>query len=257
MFAQQSKLVLEERFQLHANNNIKNWTSCLLDVLFPRHCIYSGEAISPEDPLDHLSKKSFKGINFLDDATHTTSKNSCSVEPPSNKITDNSLRHRQNMALWSFEGPGETLIYRLKYQKERFLLRDIEKIIRNIPNISVFLRDSILVPVPIHPRRMRQRGFNQSKEIAKILAKIVPSSLVFESLKRIYYQKPQVGLSRKKRLKNVKNAFASIDSFLFDKNMRYVIVDDVYTTGATASACASVLYKRGITKIHVFTLAQG
>ena len=257
MFTRKTELVLEKSSKEYEFDDFKSWTSCLLDVIFPRYCIYSGEAISPDEPLDYLSRKSLKAINLLVNSTHTISKKPCSEELPLNKSKDHLPRYRQNMALWSFDGLGEALIHRLKYQKERFLLLDIEKIITNIPDVSVFLKDSILVPVPLHPHRMRQRGFNQSKEIAKILAKIVPSSSVFESLKRINYKKSQVGLSRKKRLINVKNAFASIDSFLFDKSMRYIIVDDVYTTGATASACATVLLKKGITKIDVFTLAHG
>ena len=255
--SQKINIHVKKKLKSRIMDNIRQWMACLLDILFPRYCIYSGKPIAQEEPFGYINKESIKAIKFLNIPTPKIAVKSNPRELSFNKTVNDCPNYPQNLALWTFEGLGEILIHRLKYQKERFLLQDIEKFIRMMPAVSVFLDQSILVPVPLHPKRMQQRGFNQSNEIAQILAKIVPSCSVCQSLKRTFYNRPQVGLTRKKRLQNVKNAFASVDSFPFDKSMRYIIVDDVYTTGATANACATVLSKKGITKVDVFTLARG
>jgi ComF family protein len=121
----------------------------------------------------------------------------------------------------------------------------------------------LIVPVPLHPKKLRMRGFNPSfllvKDwvcIAKFLNVRLPDMPVdINVLARRRWTEPQTGLGRKERLANVKNAF-HIRKGSKITNKRILLVDDVYTTGATVSECAKVLLKGGAGHVDVLTLAR-
>ena len=105
------------------------------------------------------------------------------------------------------------------------------------------------------PKRERERGFNQSKLIAEVLSKIVHHPVV-HILKKIKDNKSQVGLNLKEREENVKGAFVYIVPPGGTTPGKVLLVDDVYTTGATARECLKVLRKAGAKNAWVFTLAR-
>jgi ComF family protein len=116
-----------------------------------------------------------------------------------------------------------------------------------------FCRPELVVPVPLHPKRLRERGFNQAVSLAR---GIFPSSpIALDSIKRIRDTRSQAGLPARDRLENVKDAF-TLARPLPPAARRATILDDVFTTGATVRACAKVLLKSGIQKIDVFTIAR-
>ena len=107
--------------------------------------------------------------------------------------------------------------------------------------------DWILVPVPLHGKRLREREFNQSYEIAKILQKTTRYPLI-DGLRRNRYTTGQAQLGRKGRLENLKGAFNVRSSALRRESFRdrhIILIDDVLTTGATLHECATVLKKEG------------
>lgn len=122
---------------------------------------------------------------------------------------------------------------------------------------------NLIVPVPLHKRKFRSRGFNTSflfvKEwafITKALNGALPVIPVAgDILVRKRWTEPQTGLGRKERLQNIKNAFGVRDSSKI-KGEKILIVDDVYTTGATANECAKVLMRAGAARVDVLTLAR-
>lgn len=114
--------------------------------------------------------------------------------------------------------------------------------------------DTIVVPVPLHKRRLVERGFNQSLLLARELARILGLELEYRALKRIKLTRPQVELKGSERMVNVKGAFEVTDpSFFVDKKV--LLIDDVYTTGATITECAGVLKEAGAT-VSALTLAR-
>jgi ComF family protein len=121
----------------------------------------------------------------------------------------------------------------------------------------------LIVPVPLHPKKLRMRGFNPSflmvKDwvcIAEFLNVRLPDMPVDTNvLARRRWTEPQTGLGRKERLANVKNAFNIIDRSKIT-GRKILIVDDVYTTGATANECAKVLLEGGAGHVDVLTLAR-
>jgi ComF family protein len=112
-----------------------------------------------------------------------------------------------------------------------------------------------VIPVPLHKKRIRERGFNQSLLLAKILARNFSLTVDFQSLRRRIYTQPQINLGRKERENNVRNAFAVVGKKAIS-NSRILLVDDVYTTGSTVKECAKVLIENGAKSVAVATLAR-
>lgn len=120
-----------------------------------------------------------------------------------------------------------------------------------------------VVPVPLHHRRMRQRGFNQ----AQLLVRQWSSQAAMEGidlpldwidgsvLSRRRHTRPQTGLKRDQRMVNLHGAFTA-DTRKVIRNKRFLLVDDVFTTGTTAEACSTALMRAGAASVHVLTLGR-
>ncbi|MCX6759718.1 MAG: ComF family protein [Candidatus Nealsonbacteria bacterium] len=116
--------------------------------------------------------------------------------------------------------------------------------------------DFILIPVPLDKKRLRWRGFNQAEELSKELAKFLKIPSIPNSLTKIKETFPQIKLSDKERKENVRGVFLIKDRELI-KNKNILLVDDVYTTGATMEECAIVLKKAGAKDIIGVVVARG
>jgi ComF family protein len=114
----------------------------------------------------------------------------------------------------------------------------------------------LIVPVPLHPTKFREREFNQAERLARRLSGAVQLPVNRRLLRRVVPTSTQTRLPRKERLENVRNAFAMRPRARLDGE-RIVLVDDVFTTGATTSACARVLKAAGAAEVCVWTVARG
>jgi len=112
---------------------------------------------------------------------------------------------------------------------------------------------AVIVPVPLHARRERERGFNQAENIAKILSEVLALPMENNFLKRIKYTSQQARLARVERFANLQDAFV----FTGVAPRQVILVDDVFTTGATMQSCARVLKNAGVKNVWGFTLARG
>ena len=113
----------------------------------------------------------------------------------------------------------------------------------------------IIIPVPLHPMRLRQRGFNQALVLGRRLFRQYRERIDPHVLERQTWVRPQAGLSGRERRANVRNAFmVSIPGKI--KNKKILLVDDVFTTGATVNECARVLTKSRAAEVEVFTFAR-
>jgi ComF family protein len=116
-------------------------------------------------------------------------------------------------------------------------------------------KDFLMIPVPLHPKRLRERGFNQSLVIARAIAPYLGAEVDFLSLRRIKYTQPQTGMKRIERLRNVRGAFGLVGQPDL-KGKTVILVDDVATTGSTLNECAKVLKKAGCEKVLCLVLAR-
>jgi ComF family protein len=147
------------------------------------------------------------------------------------------------------------IIHSLKYQQRHSLADGLAGLMRRAGQELLNDTDCV-VPVPLHPRRERARGFNQARELARRLGPPVIDALV-----RAKHTVPQVELPAERRQANVRGAFrlrrpmfGGRESRL--KGMRVVVVDDVSTTGSTLDACASVLKEAGAAEVYALTAAR-
>jgi ComF family protein len=116
--------------------------------------------------------------------------------------------------------------------------------------------DAVLVPVPLHSSKRRERGFNQSELVARYALKQMASGMEFAPvLKRHRATHSQVGLTREERIANMRDAFRVIDPASV-KGRTVIVVDDVMTTGTTVSECARVLKKAGAERVFAATVAR-
>ena len=158
-----------------------------------------------------------------------------------------------------FRGPARALVHALKYREGLYVLRDMAAIMVANPRVAEFLRDAALVPVPLHPRKERERGYNQARELARALAKALGGETrVVECLRRVQDTRTQTNLDREERRANLKNAFALAPGVVITPKLRHVLIDDVFTTGSTLNACAAVLRREtGGVKPDVCTFGHG
>jgi ComF family protein len=109
----------------------------------------------------------------------------------------------------------------------------------------------------LHARRFRWRGFNQARWVADTLVVVGNAAKVEELLVRVRDTPQQTRLDRAAREKNMKNAFALKPGSKINSSMRYIVVDDVFTTGATLNACAKILRESGVESLDVASLGHG
>lgn len=140
-------------------------------------------------------------------------------------------------------------IHELKFTKTRRLYKPLGALMlrMDIPGIDA------IVPVPMHTRGLRERGFNQSLLLAKVIGEKTGVPLIIDGLLKEKDTPPQIGLTAKKRAANLAGAFSAARSF---SGMDILLVDDVMTTGTTTRACAEQLRLSGARDIIVCTLAR-
>ncbi|HLH53096.1 MAG TPA: ComF family protein [Verrucomicrobiae bacterium] len=115
---------------------------------------------------------------------------------------------------------------------------------------------NFIVPVPLHPTKLREREFNQAQRLAHRLSQAIHVPVNERLLRRTVPTRTQTLLSREERMENVRKAFAARTRARL-KGERIVLVDDVFTTGATTGACARVLMDLGAGEVCVWTVARG
>lgn len=140
-----------------------------------------------------------------------------------------------------------------KYQRKISLAKPLGDLLARAYKPSADL--DLIMPVPLHPRRLKEREFNQALLLADRVRKRIPVPVSFTNLVRLRETAPQVELERKARLKNLRRAFA-VRRPADVHERRILLIDDVYTTGATVNECAKVLRKAGAADIYVATLAR-
>jgi ComF family protein len=157
---------------------------------------------------------------------------------------------------WDYTPKILQLIHRMKYRRGRklgYFLGDIAG--RALGSCLDECNEGLVIPVPLHRVRRRERGFNQSEVICRGLIEYLPVQLYPDILTRKRNTSSQTKLSAEERQRNVKNAFTIKQSNIISEK-RILIVDDVCTTGATLNSCASVLKKSGAKNVTGVALSR-
>jgi ComF family protein len=152
-----------------------------------------------------------------------------------------------------YEGPVAEAVKRFKFSRRLAFLPLMQNWLQAPHCLELATGADLIAPVPLHPRRLKQRGFNQSW----LLAQAFPGErLGREAVVRVRHTVPQVTLKNPgERRENVKGAFAVPEPTLV-KGKKVLLVDDLFTTGATARECARVLKRAGAARVEVLTAAR-
>jgi competence protein ComFC len=155
----------------------------------------------------------------------------------------------------NYKNPIKNLIYSFKYKHCDYLADFLSHFIVKQLKITKFKSQDydFIVPVPLHPYKMKIRGYNQAELLAKQISKYFQLPLKNDIINSKYTKDSQTKLSSKKRQENVKGKFIVKENFA---NKNILLIDDVFTTGATISTCWQALKEKGIDKISVITLAK-
>ncbi|MCS7203346.1 MAG: ComF family protein [Thermodesulfovibrio sp.] len=149
----------------------------------------------------------------------------------------------------AYDGILKEAINIFKYQKIKRIGKLLGKLLVDISPKEL----DILVPVPLHPKKLKTREFNQSAILAKEISNSLRIPLSLTILKKIKDNPPQVSLKASERKLNVKDVYSVSKDI---KNLKIGLVDDVITTGATLAECAKVLKRAGAKEVHAITVAK-
>jgi len=166
------------------------------------------------------------------------------------------------VAYGSYEGGLRDLIHMLKYQQVRPAGNVLGRMLAEVlAELEPSFRDAkvLVIPVPLHRSKLRQRGFNQAEQVARLALKLSPSRdrylLCSDGLERVRETQSQTGLTRHQRRENLRGAFRVAHPEQVS-GREILLVDDVFTTGTTASECARILRRAGATRVWVATVAR-
>jgi ComF family protein len=153
-----------------------------------------------------------------------------------------------------YEGPLREAIHRLKFDGCETLGRSLGRwLARSLP--GEVAEADLVAPVPLHPRRARERGYNQAAILSGSLAKATRRPHLSALLIKRTPTHPQTGLGRRERRRNLRGTFSLAPRAVL-RGRRILLVDDIYTTGCTVEECARVLRRAGARSVRVVTLAR-
>ena len=160
-------------------------------------------------------------------------------------------------AVFDYDDTVGALLHHAKYRGKKSLAFDLGGRMANLLPPALFDGLDALVPLPLHPSRLRQRGYNQALCLARGIAAVHDLPILEKSLQRIRKTPPQINLDKKRRLKNMAHAFAMVKSWADAiRGKRLLLIDDVVTTGASTTAAAHTLLDAGAASVSVLSLAR-
>jgi len=218
--------------------------SPLKDSGIPHFCYSCWSDFSPlQGPVCPSCGMPFGSPEALTDSPEHECLN-CRREPP---------HYDQALAAGLFEGPLREAIHVYKYRPLRSLGTHLSRWMAERVRLTVPL--DMAMPVPLHKKRLRQRGFNQALLLAHGVSGRFMVPLNYDNLVRSRFTRPQVELSGRERAENVRGAFDLVRPEQISEK-RILLIDDVFTTGATMNECAKVLKEAGARSVTVLTLAR-
>lgn len=170
------------------------------------------------------------------------------------------IRHEhsfvQGKALWVYRGCVKESIYRLKYGNRReYGIAYAQELVKHYEKWIRRKGIQVIIPIPLHKRRRRQRGYNQAEIIAREMGRILDIPVCSGILLRCVHTRPQKELNDKERKNNLKKAFKITENNVQLNHI--LLVDDIYTTGSTMDGAAEALHAAGASEIYAVSVSIG
>ena len=257
-------MFLKKFIAIHPNK-LRDWMSKITSYLLPSVCILCSQTIQSatnlclacHQNLPILPYHCFQCAQFLpQNAAENECKSLSRLHPLCGTCLNGRPPFERTFALFPYTFPITQLIIQLKFHRqlshakalsELFIQKIQSDWYKNKP-----LPD-IIIPVPLHPNRLRERGFNQTVEIAKPLSQALSIPLDTRGVTRIKQTQAQSGLTSKARKENMANAFAAHHHY---KDLTIAVLDDVITTGQTVTELCKILKQQGAKNLHLWCAAR-
>jgi ComF family protein len=252
---------MPERLAMKLARSIKPWIESALGFFYPNVCQLCRQKDASRDDGYVCASCREEGVRFINPPYclrcglkfrgEITESFTCS------NCEEVSLHFESARSAVGFTPLVQEVIHRYKYNRAVWFEPFLAGILNEAALKAVSLEThDLIVPIPLHPLKLREREFNQAANLARSLALSTGIPLCETLVSRVRETRTQTTLSRKERARNVENAFAWSSKQPL-KGERVVLVDDIMTTGATASACAKVLQQNGSSSVNVWTVARG
>lgn len=230
-----------------------NLKRSLLQCFYPIHCVLCQELTNHSDD---FCKDCLLLLPWMKNAClrcgNALFKNAYSI---CDRCISNPPKFDISVIPFNYQKPISDMISLLKFNQKIIYSRILAKLmIKRLEQIhQQFLLPELIIPIPLHVKRLRERGFNQALEIAKPIGKYFNIPVDFTTCHRIKETEPQSLLPAKKRRNNIKNVFV-VKKNLLAKHV--AVIDDVVTTGNTIDEFSKVLKNEGIEKIQIWSCAH-
>ena len=216
----------------------KSW-GFALDIFFPPLCLGCQSYLQEGEKPDMVCSNCFRKVELNRILFHPDSK--------FNLVAATSYKDRT----------VKELIHHLKYNGLEGAVKPLgEFVLKYLADINLNLDGWILVPIPLHPSKYRKRGFNQAEIIVEAVNKKLNLQIVTKALKRTRATDPQITFSGVKREENVKDCFGPGGEINLVKGKKVILVDDVYTSGATMKEAVKALKKNRVKEVMGLVVAK-
>ncbi|MCI5166367.1 MAG: ComF family protein [Candidatus Electrothrix sp. GM3_4] len=228
----------------------------LQELLFPAHCLGCEKQLSSSHP-PLLCPDCLQGTLAIPSPFCTCCGNPLPSKDNHLCLTclDNPLAFTKARSSFLYQQPISTLLLQLKFSHSLTGLSSLAAVAKETPAFVDLKKPDLILPIPLHIQRLRERGFNQSLLLAQACFPDQRKIIRFDLLKRQRPTIPQTRLSGKARRNNLQKAF-SVEKPHEIVGKKILLVDDVFTTGSTLHECAKVLLEAGATEVEAFTVAR-
>ncbi|MFA6500055.1 MAG: ComF family protein [Desulfurivibrionaceae bacterium] len=235
----------------------KRFFTALLDLLLPSFCLACERPLGPTPKL-LFCPNCLEGLHRVQSPLCPCCGRAYLVAPGGDHHCGACLATQRHFsrarALFLYEEPLKKVLHRFKYQGKTACLPSFARLADTLPHLAEMGGVDWIVPVPLHPTRLRERGFNQALLLARAFfpkdRRVMPSLLI-----RLRPTEPQASFNGAARRTNLKNAFGVVKPHRL-VGKKILLIDDVFTTGTTVNECARVLKKAGADEVLVLTLAR-
>ena len=230
----------------------------LLDILFPERCLACGTELKGRQEISYCAP-CFQDVRLLLEPFCTMCGLPFYEAAGESHLCGFCLKKgwhfRQARAVTPYQAPVTEAIKMLKYGGKMYGLATFAALAQQYLEHQPLEQPDLIVPVPLHIKRLRQRGFNQALILCKKIFPAWSAKIDPHSLEKHCWTQPQTGLSGAARRRNVRNVFKVCKPEKI-KNKKILLVDDVFTTGATVNECSRILRKSEASRVDVFTFAR-
>ena len=237
---------------------IKEFLQAARETLFPLSCLACAKGLPRRQQVSYCAACR-QDIRMLQEPFCITCAKPFPQAAGKSHLCSHCLRNdwhfKQARAVVQYRPPVSEAVKMFKYRGTMHGLATFAALSRQYLKNQPLAQPDLLIPVPLHTKRLRQRGFNQALILCRKIFPDWKDKIDPHILDRQSWTRPQTGLSGAERRRNVRNAFM-VSNPAKIKNKTVLLVDDVFTTGATVNECARILVKSKAAQVDVFTFAR-